>query len=122
VISLARQFKQMLRPETRRKRFGAAEVHAFLRGGANGIDPETDEMRRMIERLPVILREPGVRKRYDGFQRYFDVLPRILFLYHRGTPVARIAEDLSFLATEVGVETVIWITSQIVAERLNQVS
>lgn len=79
-------------------------------------------MRRMIERLPTILREPSVRKRYDGFQRYFDVLPRILFLYHRGEPLAQIAEELSFLATEIGVETVMWITSQIIAERLNQVS
>lgn len=120
VISLARQVKLILRPTHRKHRYVAAQVHAFLRDGANGTDTVTADMQRMIEQLPAILREPAVRKRYDGFQRYFDVLPRILFLYHRGTPVAQIAEDLSFLATEVGVETVMWITSQIVAERLNQ--
>lgn len=120
VMSLAHQVKLILRSTHRKKRYVPSQVHAFLRDGANGTDTVTVDMRRMIEQLPAILREPDVRKRYDGFQRYFDVLPRILYLYHRGTPVAQIAENLSFLATEVGVETVMWITSQIVAERLNQ--
>jgi hypothetical protein len=76
----------------------------------------------MVERLPTILRDSAVRRRYEGFQRYFDVLPRIIFLYHRGIPISEIAAQQSFLATEVGVETVLNVTAQLVADRLNQLS
>jgi hypothetical protein len=76
----------------------------------------------MVELLPTILRESAVRRRYEGFQRYFDVLPRIIFLYHRGLPVADIAAQQSFLATEVGIETVLNVTAQLVADRLNQLT
>jgi hypothetical protein len=76
----------------------------------------------MIERLPTILREPGVHRRYEGFQRYFEVLPRIVFMYHRGVPVSEIASELSFIGTDTGVATVLRITSQIVAERLNRIA
>jgi hypothetical protein len=93
-------------------------VYAVLGGQARETADPT--IGRIVERIPTILREPGVRRRYEGFQRYFDVLPRIVFLFHRGTPVSQIATDLSFLATDVGVETVLKITSQLLAERLNQ--
>jgi hypothetical protein len=76
----------------------------------------------MVELLPTILRDSTVRRRYEGFQRYFDVLPRIIFLYHRGLPVSDIAAQQSFLATEVGIETVLNVTAQLVAERLNQLT
>jgi hypothetical protein len=89
-----------------------------LRGQGEAPDPEVT---RMIERIPTILREPGVRRRYEGFHRYFDVLPRIVFMYHRGVPISKIASDLTFIGTDTGVETVLRITSQIVAERLNQI-
>ena len=94
------------------------EVRDYLAGRATEAD--SVEIGRVVERLPTILREPGVRRRYEGFQRYFDVLPRIVFLYHRGTPVEKISSELSFLATDIGVETVLNITSQLVAERLNR--
>ncbi len=74
----------------------------------------------MVERLPTILRDPAVRRRYEGFQRYFDVLPRIIYMYHRGLSVSVIAEDQSFLATEIGIETVITATARLIADRLNQ--
>jgi hypothetical protein len=104
----------------RRQRYRSEQVLVSLRAPAG--EPEDPEIRRMIERLPTILREPGVRRRYEGFQRYFDVLPRIVFMYHRGVPVSDIASELSFMGTDTGVETVLRITSQLVAERLNQIA
>jgi hypothetical protein len=103
-----------------RPRYRPEQVQAFFRGNGSGAD--TVEIGRMVERLPTIWREPGVRRRYDGFQRYFDVLPRIIFLYHRGVPTGDISENLSFLATDVGIERVVQITAELVAERLNQLS
>ena len=118
VPSLTRQIKLFLDSPTKRRRYRADQVYAVLSGQGNAAaDPAIG---RIVERIPTILREPGVRRRYEGFQRYFDVLPRIVFMFHRGTPVSQIATDLSFLATEIGIETVLKITSQLLAERLNQ--
>src|SRR5438094_2001367 len=119
VVSLARQVRLFLSLPSRR-RFRPDQVQSYLRGEAPAADVNEPEIGRMIERLPTILREPGIRRRYEGFQRYFDVLPRIIFLYHRGVPASKIATDLSFLATDIGVEMVLQITSQVVAERLNR--
>ena len=104
----------------RKSRYSAAQVREYLR--LNAADLGDPEIRRMVERLPTILRDSSVRRLYDGFQRYFDVLPRIIFLYHRGTPISEIAAQQSFLATEVGIETVLDVTAQLVADRLNQLS
>jgi hypothetical protein len=43
-------------------------------------------------------------------------------MYHRGVPVSQIASELAFIGTDTGVETVLRITSQIVAERLNRIA
>jgi hypothetical protein len=115
------QYLRILRGFPGRKaRYNAAQVREFLR--YNSADTGDPEIRRMVERLPTILRDSAVRRRYEGFQRYFEVLPRIIFLYHRGLPVADIAAQQSFLATEVGIETVLNVTAQLVAERLNQLT
>ncbi len=119
VLSLTRQLRTFLQATSGRQRYRAEQVLVSLRGQPE--EAEDPEIRRMIERIPTILREPGVRRRYEGFQRYFDVLPRIVFMYHRGVPVSQISADLSFIGTDTGVETVLRITSQIVAERLNQI-
>lgn len=74
----------------------------------------------MVARLPSLLREGEIRRRYAGFPRYVDVLPRIVFLYHRGQPVSVISENLNFLATDVGIESVIEITARAIADRLNR--
>jgi hypothetical protein len=118
-MSIARQVRLFLSLPAHR-RFRSEQVQQFLRGEVSATEGDGPEIRRMVERLPAILREPGVRRRYEGFQRYFDVLPRIIFLYHRGVPTSQIATDLSFLATDVGVEMVLQITSEVVAERLNR--
>lgn len=118
VLSLTRHIRVFFSLPAKRRRFAARQVRDYLSGGTT--DPDAQEIGRVVERLPTILREPAVRRRYEGFQRYFDVLPRIIFLYHRGTPVAQISSQLSFLATDIGIETVLNITSQLVAERLNR--
>ncbi len=120
MVSLTRQLRLIFRAPPGRPRYRPEQIALYLRGQAT--EPSDPEIVRMIERLPAILREPGVRRRYEGFQRYFDVLPRIVFLAHRRVPPARISQELSFLATDVGVETVLDITARLVADRLNQVS
>jgi hypothetical protein len=103
-----------------RRRFTAAQVKDVLRGldpGAGGA-----EIQGMVQRLPALIGEPEIRRRFDGFQRYLEVLPRIIFLYHRGVSPDDIAASLPFMATGVGVETVINIASEIVADRLNRAS
>ncbi len=100
------------------RRYTVEEVQRYLRGETG--DSEDPALRQAIERLPALLGDPRVRRRYEGFQRYVEVLPRILFLYHRGMTPGAISSSLSFLATEVGVETVIWITSEVVADTLNR--
>jgi hypothetical protein len=120
VLSLTRHLRTFLQAAPRRQRYQVEQIVGQLRGDAE--TPEDPEVRRMIERLPTILREPGIRRRYEGFQRYFDVLPRIVFMYHRGEPISKIASELSFIGTDTGVETVVRITAQIVAERLNQIA
>ncbi|HLZ09221.1 MAG TPA: hypothetical protein VKT80_11570 [Chloroflexota bacterium] len=120
VIALTRHLRIFRGIPGRKARYNAEQVREYLR--LNAADAGDPEIRRMVERLPTILRDSAVRRRYEGFQRYFDVLPRIIFLYHRGLPVADIAAQQSFLATEVGIETVLNVTAQLVADRLNQLT
>lgn len=120
VLALTRHLRLFRGFPGRKARYSAAQVREFLRYRAN--DSGDPEIGRMVERLPTILRESSVRGRYEGFQRYFDVLPRIIFLYHRGVSIEDIAAQQSFLATEVGVDTVLNVTAQLVADRLNQLT
>lgn len=123
-MQLAHQIKLFFTPPgKRRRRYQARQVEEILRGGKSAdlglTTNEVDEVQRAIERLPTTLREPSIRRRYEGFQRYFDVLPRIIFMYHRGVPTPEISGSLSFLATDIGVETVIQITAKLLVEQLN---
>ena len=119
VIQITRFFDQIRSFSTRRRHYDATQVLPYLRGK---VDEESDpEIRRAVERLPTFLRDPDAHRRYDGFQRYFDVLPRIVFLYNRGASIDEIAAGLSFMATDIGIQTVIQITCQLIADRLNQI-
>lgn len=102
------------------RRYTVEQVQRYLRG--QGSAEDYTEVEQMVARLPTILSDPKVRRRYDGFQRYLEVLPRIIFLYHRGVSPEAITAGFSFLATEIGVETVIWITCQVVADQLNRLA
>ncbi|HEX5414460.1 MAG TPA: hypothetical protein VFZ25_02265 [Chloroflexota bacterium] len=118
MISLARQIRLFLPPRLRRSRVSVDQVLAYLRGERD--QPEFSEIGDLVARLPSLLREGEMRRRYAGFPRYLDVLPRIVFLYHRGLPASAISENLNFLATDVGVESVIQITARAIADRINQ--
>ena len=101
-----------------KRRYTVEQVQQFLHGDSSVGD--NADIQQMVQRLPLILGDPRIRRRYEGFQRYVEVLPRIIFQYNRGTPVEAITAGLSFLATDVGVERVIWITSEVIAEHLNR--
>jgi len=118
VISLARQIRLFLPLRLRRSRFSVDQVRAYLQGERD--QPGSQEIGDMVAQLPSLLREGEIRRRYAAFPRYMAVLPRIVFLYHRGLPVSAISENLNFLATDVGVESVIEITARAVADRLNR--
>lgn len=100
------------------RRYTVEQVRGYLRGEL--VDGGSVAVEQMMARLPSILGDARVRRRYDGFQRYLEVLPRIVFLYHRGASPETITAGLSFLATEIGVETVIWTTCQVIADQLNR--
>lgn len=116
VIALARRLVGRQEPQTE-QRFTAAQVLAFLRGE---IVAEQAEIERQLALLPSLLHDEAVQRRYHHFPRYLEVLPRILFAYRRGVPPAQLIEELDFLATEYGIRTVVEITAQVLAERLNQ--
>ena len=101
------------------RRYTPELVKRYLQRQANPVARDADGIRRMLETLPILIREPRVQRRYRGFQRYVDVLPRILYLYLHGQQPSQIAAALQFLATDYGVETVVDITTQVIAERLN---
>jgi len=100
------------------RRYTAEQVQQYLSGQGGPV--ENVDIEQAVARLPVTLSDPRVRRQYDGFQRYVEVLPRIIFRYHRGVAAEAISDDLSFVATGIGVETVIWITSRVVADLLNR--
>lgn len=118
MLSLARQIRLFLPLRFRQSRFSVDQVRAYLRGERD--QPESQEIGDMVARLPSLVREGEIRRRYASFPRYVEVLPRIIFLYHRGLPVSAISENLNFLATDVGIESVIEITARAVADRLNR--
>ncbi len=103
-------------------RFTAEDVKRYLRRQLRASVPEAEEIRRVLESVPVLTREPRIQRRYRGFQRYLEVLPRILYLYLGGKEPGEIAASLHFLATDYGVEAVVEIPAQVVAERLNATS
>ena len=98
-------------------RYSVAQVLAVLRGETV---PEQAAIERQLALLPVLLNDEAVQRRYRHFPRYLQVLPRILFAYRQGVPPAQLIEELDFLATEYGIRTVIEITAEVLAERLNQ--
>ncbi len=94
-------------------RFTADDIKRYLRRQPHTSAPESEEIRRALESVPVLTREPRIQRRYQGFQRYLEVLPRILYLYLGGKEPSEIAASLHFLATDYGVEAVVEITAHV---------
>ncbi len=105
--------------QVRRRRYTRESVKRYLRRQIEPTDSDAAAIRRALEGLPLLVRDPQVARRFQGFQRYAEILPRIVFLYLRGDDPKQIARGLNFLATDYGVEAVVDIAAEIVAERLN---
>lgn len=107
--------------------YSARQVRTYLRAlharraqeSERIAERDAERIRRVLETVPTLVREPRVRRRYHGFDRYLEQLPKILVQYSHGKESREIAAELHFLATEYGVEAVIDITAQVVAERLS---
>jgi hypothetical protein len=105
----------------RRPRITAEQVKRYLRRQVELAEADAQAIRRSLESISLILDEPDVARRFRGFPSYAEVLPKILFLYLIGREPRAIAGELNFLATDYGIEMVVDITAQVVAERLNAV-
>ncbi len=104
---------------TARGRYTAEAVKRYLRRQVEPTDSDAAAIRRALEYLPLLADDPKVARRFRGYQRYAEFLPKIVFLYLHGDDPKQIARCLGFLATDYGVEAVVDITAEIVAERLN---
>lgn len=96
-------------------------VKHALRGDAQRLPRglEQNRVRDYAARLPALVEHNRLRREFIGLERYMDRLPRILFLYSRGYSPSDIADHLTGLPTEYGVERTIDIAASLVAEQLN---
>lgn len=67
----------------------------------------------------IVAHEHLMRQR-PGYVRYFEVLPRIVFMFGRGQTCEEIARSMNFMATGNGIETVLHMTAETVARRINR--
>jgi hypothetical protein len=118
-VLLARAFRFTTTTPTTRGRYTPEAVKRYLRRQVEPTDSDAVAIRRALECLPLLVHDPQVERRFQGFQRYAEFLPKIIFLYLRGDDPKQIARCLHFLATDYGIEAVVDITAEIVAERLN---
>ncbi len=72
--------------------------------------------------LPRILADEHLMRRRPGYVRYFEVLPRIIFLWGRGHSSDEIAGVMTFMATGIGVDNVLRMTAEVIARRINRSS
>ena len=75
---------------------------------------------RALATLPMLIAEERLTKRHPGFGRYFEALPRIVFMTGRGYSSAEIANSMNFLATEYGVDAVLRILADTIVKRLRK--
>jgi hypothetical protein len=130
VTELARWLGKAVRPNGRRQggRFSSEDVLRYLRPQADDPAPaepardprQLQQIDRVIATLPRVVVEERLARRHPGFRRYFESLPRIMFFYGRGYSSDEIANEMNFIATSYGVETVMTIVAQTVASRLER--
>ena len=103
----------------RPRRFTSEQVKRYLDRQIELAEADALAIRRALESVGEIADDPRFAYRFRGFPSYVEVLPKIMFLYLLGKSPREIARALNFLATDYGVETVVDIATQVVAERLN---
>ena len=116
VAELARRFSLVARPTSR---VAPAYVLAQLRpsGPLESPDPRVLEVAAQLPRLVV---EERLAKKHRGFVRYFETLPRIVYLYGRGYGADEIASELPFLSSGYGVEVVLGLVAEVIAKRIGE--
>jgi hypothetical protein len=114
VAELARRFSLAARP---RGRVAPEYVLAHLRprGPLEAADPRVLEIAGQASRLIVEERMP---KKHRGFTRYFETMPRILYLYGRGYSADEIAAQMPFLCSGYGVDVVLRLVADAIAKRI----
>lgn len=80
----------------------------------------TAEIDRALSTLPRLIAEERLAKRHAGFARYFEAMPRIVFMTGRGYSAEEIASSMNFLATEYGVDAVLKIVADAIVKRLGR--
>lgn len=130
VADLARRLSEAVgRPAAgaRSARLAGADVLTYLRARTAAAQAAFElefgaEVAAAIERrlatLPQLVAEERLVRRHPGFVRYFEALPRIVFMSARGYSADEIANSMNFLATEYGIEAVLGIAADTVAKRL----
>ena len=125
VADLARRLSSVVARPERRERATADDVLAHLRPRRPLDDdaaPSGAAIERLAAQLPRLIAEERLTRRHRGFSRYFEAMPRIVFLYGRGYTPDEIASELPFLSSGFGVETVLSIVAGAIARRVNRIA
>jgi hypothetical protein len=128
VAELARRLSEVVgRPAGAGVRLAGADVLDYLRGRTPAAQAAFelehgaavgDAIDGMLATLPRLVAEERLVRRNPGFVRYFEALPRIVYMTSRGYAAEEIAGSMSFLATDYGVEAVLRIVADAIAKRL----
>jgi hypothetical protein len=116
VTELARRFSLVARPEA----LAAPEyvlAHLRPRGPLEAADPRVLEV---AAQAPCLIVEERMMKKHRGFTRYFETMPRILFLYGRGHSADEIAAQMPFLCSGYGVDVVLRLVATAIAKRIGE--
>lgn len=79
-----------------------------------------EDIDRALSSLPQLVVEERLVRRHPGFARYFEALPRIVFMHCRGHSSEEIAGRVHFLASDYGVDAVLRLVAETVAKRLSR--
>ena len=115
VAELVRRLSFTPRAEAR---LTAEHVLAQLRP-RGPLDPADPRVLEVAARLPSVIVEEQLPKKHRGFTRYFETMPRIVYLFGRGYSADEIAAEMPFLCSGYGVETVLGLVANVIARRLN---
>jgi hypothetical protein len=123
VTDLARRLSAVVARAERPARVTVGDVLSHLRPDhplEGGVARLGEAIERVAAQLPRLITEERLVGRHRGFSRYFETMPRIVFLYRRGYTPDEIAAEMPFLSSGYGVETVLSIVADAIARRVNR--
>jgi hypothetical protein len=123
VTDLARRLSAVVARPERTERVTVGDVLEHLRPDGRlegGVARVGEAIERLAAQLPHLIIEERLARRHRGFSRYFETMPRIVFLYRRGYTPDEIAAEMPFLSSGYGVETVLSIVADAIARRVNR--